>query len=281
MRPSFLAATLPIVLAAAGARAEERTTLSVDLYGRLNPVGLSLALGAARRWTEPDGEGPLRRGRYLTVGGELSANPAWTQIGPRMEWVPWAPLQLSAGYDLLAFYGANGSLLQVSGDAAPFGPGALESLRGQERSGLAHRVLVEPVLRYRAGRLVLRSAMLVAWYRLAGRPGTYYESELDTLLRERDLVAQSRTTATFELWRSGADATLLLGPAYEYTRAGRTGVERHRAGGVVLWVPADRRFGLDRPHLIAWAGLDVADRNRRGQPFLVLGLGGSLDFPAK
>lgn len=277
-RSSLRVAPVLLALAAAGAPAEGRTILAADLYGRANPQGISLDLEAARRWETPDGEGPLLRGRYLAAGCALSVNPAWTQIGPRVEWVPWAPLQLAAGYDLLGLYGANGTLLRLPSDGAPFGSSELSALRGQERSGWAHRAFVQPVVRARVGRLLLRSAQLVAWYRLAGRLGTYYESEFDTLLRERDLVFQSRTTATFELWRDGAEAELLLGPGYEYTRASRTGVERHRAGAVLFWVPADRRWGLDRPRLLAWTGLDLADRNRRGQPFLVLGLGADLDL---
>jgi hypothetical protein len=274
---SLRLAALLLALPAAAARAGGgRTVVSADLYGRLNPPGISLELEALRRWDRPDGASLLERGRHLAAGALLSANPAWTQAGPRVEWVPWAPLELAAGYDLLAFYGANGSLLRLPSDAAPFGPGALDALRGQERSGLAHRAFVEPALRARVGRLVVRSAQLLAWYRLAGRSGTYYESEFDTLLRERDLLFRSLTTATFELWSAGEEATLLLGPAYEYTRAGRTGVERQRAGAALVWVLADRRFGVGRPRLLSLAGVDLADRNRRGQPFLVAGAGFDL-----
>jgi hypothetical protein len=269
---------LLLALAPWGSRAQGVTVLSGDLYGRANPAGITLELELTRRWPEADGEGPLRRGRYLAAGGLLSANPAWTQVGPRVEWVPWAPLQLSAGLDLLGFYGANGSLLRLPSDAAPFGPGALRALEGQERSGLAERAFLEPVARARLGPLVLRSSQLIAWYRLSGSAGTYYESEFDTLLRERDLLFQSRTTATLELRRTGAEATLLLGPGYEYTRGGRTGVERHRVGAVLFWVPADRLLGLDRPRLLAWTGLDLADRNRRGQAFAVLGIGADLGY---
>src|SRR5512147_1627121 len=66
---------LAALAAAARARAEGRTVLSADLYGRLNPSGVTLDLEAARRWDVPDGEGPLLRGRSFAAGGLLSANP--------------------------------------------------------------------------------------------------------------------------------------------------------------------------------------------------------------
>ena len=267
-----------LALAAATARAEGRTVLSADLYARWNPLGLTASLEAARRWDRPDGEGPLLRGRYLRAGAALSVNPAWAQAGPRVEWVPWAPLQLAAGYDLFGFFGAYGTLLRLPSDRAPFGRSALDALSGEEQSGLAQRLFVEPTLRARVGRVLLRSANALAAYRLAGRAGTYYESEYDTLLRERDLLFHSRTTLTAELEREGAGASLLVGPAYEYTRAARTGVERQRLGALLYWVPAARGLGLDRPRLLLFGGVDLVDRNRRGEPFGVVGLGGDLDL---
>ncbi len=276
--PATHALVALLALAAAPAHGDGRTVLSADLYARWNPLGLTASLEAARRRDRPDGDGPLLRGRYLRAGAALSVNPAWVQVGPRVEWVPWAPLQLVSGYDLFGFFGAYGTLLRLSSDRAPFGRSALDARSGEERSGLAHRLFVEPTLRVRAGRLLFRSANTLAGYRLAGREGTYYESEYDTLLRERDLLFQSRTTVTAELSRQGSGPSLLVGPAYEYTRAARTGVERQRLGALVFWVPAARAFGLDRPRVLVFGGVNLVDRNRNGEPFGILGLGADLDL---
>ncbi|MBI5068572.1 MAG: hypothetical protein HZB56_10050 [Deltaproteobacteria bacterium] len=268
-----------LCLLAPALAAADSTVLGAELLGRLNPRGLAVEASVMRRLPVPDEESPLRRGRYLALGALADVNPAWAQLGPRLEWVPWAPVQLAAGYDLIAFYGANGSLLRLDSDRARYGAGELRALRSAERSGLAHRLFVEPALRARLGRLLLRSALELSAYRLAGRAGTYYESDHDLLVRERDLVLRLRTIAPVALWREGDVERLLLGPAHEYAAAARTGVSRHRLGAVLLLSPWPRRWGLDRPRLGAFGGILLADRNRRGQPFVLLSLAADLDWP--
>jgi hypothetical protein len=276
-RPALAAALLLAgSIGPARAGAEPLDSLALDLYARANPLGLSLEAEARRRWVQPDGEGVLAQGRHVQAGALLGVNAAWTSLGPRLEWIPIAPLQLLAGYDAMAVYGANGSLLRLPGDDAPFGASDLSARRRDERSGLVQRAFLTVVPRLRVGRLVLRSSNQLLAYRMAGAAGTYYESEFDTLLRERDLVFQSRTAATWEAWRGAGEATLLAGPVHELTRAVRTGVVRQRAGGVLYFVPWHERWGLSQPRLVLLAGLDLQDRNRRGQPFVSGGIG--FDF---
>lgn len=64
---------------------------------------------------------------------------------------------------------------------------------------------------------------------------------------------------------------------YEYTRAARTGVERQRLGALLFWVPAAKGLGLDRPRLLLLGGVNLTDRNRSGEPFVLVGPGGDLD----
>jgi hypothetical protein len=270
------AAALAALLAAGPSRAAPRDGLAADLYARLNPLGLSLEAEGQRRWAVPDGEGITTRGRYLQAGALLAVCGAWVSLGPRAEAVPWAPLKLAAGYDALAVYGANGALLRLSGDDAPFGRGALDALRGAERGALVQRAFVQATGRLRLGPVVVQSANLLAAYRMAGAAGTYYEAEYDTLLRERDLLLQDRTTALWEAWRGTGEAVLLAGPAYELTRAVRTAVQRQRLGAVLYAVPWPERWALLRPRLLLFLGVNLEDRNRRGQPFAAAGLGFDL-----
>ncbi len=80
-----------------------------------------------------------------------------------------------------------------------------------------------------------------------------------------------------ELWRGAGDETFLIGPTYDVTFAGAAGIVRQRLGAAVYWAPGARWLGFDRTRAYALAGVNLSDRNRKGEPFVVLRLGGDLD----
>jgi len=274
---ALVAAAFPAGVAAAG----PATTVSVDAAGRLGPTGVGAEGGVAWRWAREDGASPLARGRYVQLGPTLGVNPAWAQAGVAVEWVPVAVLQLRLGYDAFAFFGANHSLLRFPSGDARFGRAELAARSSAEETGIGHRASARPVLRAKLGPVVLRSQTDLHGYALSRIPGWYYESEYDTLLRETDWLLANRTAAMAELWRGAGEATLLAGPMFEVTRAGAARLVRRRAGAAAFWAPAARWLGFDRLRLYALAGVVLADRNRRGEPFAVLGFGGDADLAGR
>jgi hypothetical protein len=255
-----------------------RTTVHADAAARLAPNGVMLFAGVLRRWSVADGDGALLRGRHLEFGGAVGVNPAYTQGGAHVEWVPIAPLQLRAQYDLYGFFGANGALLRFPSASSRFGDDQIKAARGSETSGIGQRLLFSPVLRARLGRVLLRSQTDIAWFALSSTAGWFYEWEYDTLLARRDLLVSNRTTVLFELWRGAGEATVLAGPGYEVTHAAKADITRQRAEGVLFWSPVDALGSFARPRLFAVAGVNLVDRNRRHDPFAVLGLGADLDL---
>ncbi len=281
LRLLVLGAALGASLAGTATRAEPaatRTTVSADAFARAAPDGAMLVTGVRRRWGAEDGDSALLRGRYFEVGASMGVNPAYSEATARLEWVPIAPLQLRAQYDLYGFFGANGALLRFPSASSRFGAAQIKAAGGSETSGLGHRLLFSPVLRARVGPIVLRSQTDLAWFALSSSEGWFYEWEYDTLLARRDLVVSNRSTLFFELWRGAGEATLLAGPGYEVTHAARAGITRQRAEGVLFWTLADGLGFLARPRLFAMAGVNVVDRNRQGDPFAVLGVGADLDL---
>ncbi len=281
LRLLVLGATLAASFTGAVARAEPaatRTTLSMDAFARAAPDGAMLVTGVLRRWGVEDGDSAIHRGRYLELGASVGANPAYTQAAARVDWVPIAPLQLRAQYDLYGFFGANGALLRFPSASSRFGSDEIKAADGSEKSGLGQRLLLSPVLRARVGPIVLRSQTDLAWFALSSSEGWFYEWEYDTLVAKRDLVVSNRSTVLFEFWRGAGEAILLAGPGYEVTHAVRAGITRQRAEGVLFWSPKDGLGFLARPRLFAMAGVNLVDRNRRGDPFAVLGVGADLDL---
>jgi len=254
-----------------------RTTAYVDTVARVSPSGVMLFAGVLRRWNVADGDGVLFHGRYLELGGAIGVNPAYSQASAHLEWVPIAVLQLRLQYDLYGFFGANGALLQFPSASSRFGNDEIKAAGGSETTGLGHRVLVSPVLRLRAGPVVLRSQTDVAWFRLSSSDGWFYEWEYDTLVAHSDFVVSNRSAVLLELWHGAGEATLLAGPAYEITHAFDAAITRQRAEGVVFWSPVDTLGAFARPRVFAVGGVDLMDRNRRHDPFVILGVGIDLD----
>ncbi len=141
--------------------------------------------------------------------------------------------------------------------------------------------MFSPVLRAKVGRLVIRNQSDVDRYVLSRSSGWYYEWEYDTLLAASDWLIANRTALMVELWRGAKDATLLVGPMYDITRAGAAKIIRQRVGLSAYWAPAARWLGFDRPKVYALAGVNLSDRNREGEPFALLGVGGDFEFGSR
>ncbi len=137
--------------------------------------------------------------------------------------------------------------------------------------------MLSSVLRARLGRVVVRNQTDLDWYALSRTPGWYHESEYDTLLARNDWLVANRTALVANLWDGPRGATFLLGPMYDVTRSGAAAIIRQRAGGVLFFAPAGAWLGFDRVRVYALGGVNLSDRNRRGEPFGVIGLGGDLD----
>ncbi len=255
-----------------------RTTVYADLFALAAPDGVMLTVGVLRHWDLEERESPLLRGRYVETGISAGANPAYAQGALFAEWVPVAPLQLRAQYDAYGFFGRSGALLRFPSATSRFGKAEIDAAAGSEEQGLGHRLLLSPTLRAQVGRIVLRSQTDLAWFALSSAPGWFYEMEYDTLLAKRDFLIFNRSAFLVELWRGAGEATFLAGPAYEVTHAAKAGITRQRVEGVLFWSPADRLGVVQRPRLLAMGGVNLVDRNRRYQPFAVVGLGADLDL---
>ncbi|HEY5955794.1 MAG TPA: hypothetical protein VIV60_04540 [Polyangiaceae bacterium] len=255
-----------------------RLSIVSDLYVRVNPEGVMLYVGPVYNHAYSLGSSILLRNLYVRGGLLLGSNPAYGQASAFVEASPLAVLQLKVQADWFGFYGANGALLRFADRDSRFGRSEQKSLKGQEATGTGYRVLLTPVLRARVGPIVARNQTDVAYYQLDSEPGYYLEWEYDTLLKNRDWVVSNRAALLGVLWEGKGTETLLLGPAHEVTHAFGTDITRHRLELMIYLEPATRWLGLDRPRLFGLTGLNLRDRNRDNQPFLVVGAGADFDI---
>ncbi len=274
------AALLVVAVGSAGggaARADppgRRSWAWVDLSGAVNPTGLRMQAGWSARQTMPDGDGPLWRGREVRADAFVASTPAYGQVGAEFSAVPLAVLEVRARYQLTAFYGAQGALWRVPSRRARFGDRELRDARatpglGQSLSGAA-------ALRARVGRVIARNELAASFVLLSRDRGWYYYPEETTVVAPQDVILSDQLAVLGVLWQGEGDAALLAGPMLDYTRGVQAHLTRVRAGAVASWTFAGRLGWLRRPRLGAVGGVMLRERNREGQAFAGLVMGGEL-----
>lgn len=257
---------------------EWQNTLHADLFARLNPNGVMLSVGGyRRRITEKDEKTGLTSS-YLQGGFALGANPAYGQASVHIEWMPAIFATIRLQYDLYRFFGTNGALLSFPDANAKFGKDQINALSGKEESGFGHRIMVQPTVYARKGPVVVRNQTDLAYYRFDGKGPYFYEWEYDTLLKNGDLLLDNRTALLYEGWKGRKDATLLVGPFYEITHATEADLTRQRIGGQLFWMPAESLWSLNRPRIYSQVGVNLQDRNRKGEMFVTVGFGFDYDL---
>ncbi len=259
-------------------KAPIETVVHADLVGAANPEGFMLVVGAYRRWISMFDKIEAIPSSYLQAGTMLGINPALAQASIYGEWMPAIFAQLRLQYDLYGFFASNGALLSFPSARSRFGNDEIDALKGQEESGLGHRLLLQPTLRGKVGPLYLRNQTDLAYYRFDGRGPFFFEREYDTLLKDGDFLVANRSHVLFEAWKGTANEILLAGPFYEVTHAVDATLTRQRVGAALYWVPKERLWSLSRPRFYAEIGYNVQDRNRGHEAFGVFGVGFDYDL---
>lgn len=73
-----------------------------------------------------------------------------------------------------------------------------------------------------------------------------------------------------DIWQGHLVHKLFIGATYQLNYVLRANIERHRVDGMILYSPARRISAFYEPTLIVMSGVNVTDRNRAGQPYLLI-----------
>src|SRR6185369_4833481 len=181
--------------------------------------------------------------------------------------------QRSGEVAAVRYLGVNYGLLNFESPDADFGNQALSERKGDEQQTWGVRAGLSITPRVSLGRVLFRSKLSATAYRFDA-PGPYvYDADLDTLLGTTDVVFANRSDILFELHDGPGAETLLLGPMLETRRTVDSSLGRTRVGAALWYVPSERWQNLRQPRLYAQAGVNAADPNRKGEPFVALGFG--------
>jgi hypothetical protein len=211
---------------------------------------------------------------YLQAGGGFTATQAYIAPELHLEMSPHPIVAFRGQYDLIGYYGANRGLLSLPGKGAAFGETVLDN--AETRGGVGQRAAFQVKVKNQLGPVHIRAKTDISYYGIRGENGdggVYYEPEHDTLIKQNDVIVNSRTEALFKPWSSGKETGLYLGPFLESTYAVRTETSRMRLGGTIAFRPAERWGAFGRPMVALDAGVNVSDKNREGEAFGALMLG--------
>ncbi len=255
-----------------------RVFLSSDLIASYNALGLGLFTTIIDRRVYDVSEEMGIEWSYLQTGAGFMVSPAYAQGSVHVEWQPAAFLQLRGDYTMFGFFGMQGGLRGVDSPDSAYDFDRDSSLPGSDKPSLGHRGLFRPVLAAQVGPVVLRNQLDLALFSVDTKQPLFYELEYDYLLERTDLLIFNQTQLLFELWKAPREALLLAGAIYDVTHSVETAIDRQRAGLVVVWQPRDPWGPLDRFRLFLVAGWIIEDRNRKDEPFFIIGVGTDKDL---
>ena len=255
--------------------------LEADVEGQANPWGLGFSAGAWYRDIYHKDESPLWNGLYVQGGGLVSLNPAYGQLGAYLEWMPITVLQLHAQIDRYEYFGRDGSLLIFNDRNARFGSRQISERHGQEQTGHADRLLLQPTLQGEFGRYVVVDQASYVYYAFS-RDGPYFwDQEYDTLLKKRDRLHANDLSLLYNFSPRYREEKLLVGPSFQVVHATGADLTRERLGISLDYEPVASKsvFGYLRyPRYYLQIGVNVEDRNRAGQLYLLGGFGADFDL---
>jgi hypothetical protein len=239
---------------------------SLDLAAGDNPTTLAFLGEVYRRKIYHRDPSPLWDGLYYQGGAQFTLTPAFGRLGIHVQWLPVAVLQLRLQFDHYDFFGRYGSLLSYASAREPYGDHVIESRKGEETTGNARRLLLQPTLQAKWGPLILRNMTDLAVFDFSGSGPYYHEWEYDVLLKTRDRLVRNRLMLLYEIDYKNTN-TFLLGPVMDVMRSYHAGIKRTSLGAMA-YLFINKKYRL-------W--LQVArysnDPNRDNEAYFLTGIG--------
>lgn len=246
--------------------------------GTLNPRAAGLYVGLRYRDAYERSDNPILDNRYLDYGLDLLLSATF-RPALFVEWLPLAILKLRLQYELWVWSGAHlglGHGLTFEGEDAPFDPETLAARQGEEDPNVGHRLLLQTTVQLKIWRIVVLDTLDVAgWFVHGGELGQYYYDSIDdNLIRKGALdgTVNNRLVVGAIPWDGEGDAQLVTGPVYDYTRTISAAIKRHRLSLLVSLTPVHQLWGISKPTLLLLGGINLSDRNRDEELFLLAGI---------
>lgn len=267
---------IAIVLLPSIAFSETSRQAEFDLAGLYNPLGISLSVFAYQKNIYNQSKNSLWHGLYYQAGAQALLTPAFSRAGLHVEWMPVAVLQLRAQIDRIYFSGDFGSLLSFNTSDAAFGDDEIEALEGSEQSAYGNRQSIRMTLRAKWNQLVIRNVTDWVDYEFPAAGPYYLEREYELLMAADDSVLSNQFYLLFE--SNNESCQRFIGPYHERVEVKQSKNKRERVG--LTWLQQYKKpvAGFINPRWYFQAGTYLDEPNREDEVYILLGIGGDLNF---
>lgn len=254
---------------------DETVNRYADVLLRANPAGLMVVVGA--NYQKIHEINPLYDvpSKAWKAGGSVGVNPAYSQFSLYGEWLPSIFANFRLQYDKYVFFGQYGGLLSFSSADQSYSDKVIRDREGDEERTTGDRLMVQPLLQAKIGRVFLRNKITLARYYFDGKGPYFLEWEHDILVKSGDTLYANDFSALLKLKFNNRSLEMFAGPYYEWVRADYSGLTRQRLGVNVFFSNRRSKLFLSQ-RIYARAGVNLKDRNREGGGFLIVGYG--VDF---
>ncbi|MBL4688576.1 MAG: hypothetical protein JKY37_28575 [Nannocystaceae bacterium] len=246
---------------------------------RYNPLGATIDFKTGHRVQLFDKDSVLFRDSYLLSGVRVFATPAYTRLGPHLEFQPFALLNLYAGYNFVGYYGNFDLILSFPSATSDYSETALDA-RGEagDNYPVTGQIAdISALLQVKIGPIALRNNVVFYWSNMNLRDGdrVWYDQLTDLAFPKRGWALTNDTDAIYLFPNSG----LKLAARYSISHAfydgddylpgeptGKFNGPHHRLGPGVLYTFFDRpsqRF--NKPTFILLSQWFLQHRYRTGQ----------------
>lgn len=223
---------------------------------QMNPIGVRADLEAIWRRRLSASTHPLLRDAHLAFGVGDQLTPASNQTQAWIEVSPLSILDIRAGVTGVAYFGTFGNLVGLKGYGSDFSDDARKALEEGATSGVGRRFFVSPALKFKAGRVSVRTTADFESWKVKDAPGpVYYEPNRGTLLDARgDSLVSGSNVVLCDLSKGGAE-TVRVGVLHDYLKVwDAPSNRRQRVGPLALIKLGEGRLG-GRDRVLSFAVL--------------------------
>lgn len=235
---------------------------------RVFPVGLSLFSNTGYRqplWD--DEESLLLTGTYLEGGVATAFSPAFGWVGPYVEFIPIAVLQLRLSAQFMGYFGNFGFLYVPDAETGDWSSEALNASDdgdlGQSSTGWMVQAQATPRMRLggEERRVVITAETTFHWIQM-DMESDYYEPYLDLLFAPDEYLWITRPTVGYLFGEDLSKGYFLLGARWERAMTSRTGLVRDTVGLVFNWKVPSTLMAWGDPSVAGFGGVFLDHPNR-------------------
>ncbi|HEX2569773.1 MAG TPA: hypothetical protein VH877_09465 [Polyangia bacterium] len=273
-----------------------RVVFNNAFFLRYNPLGLEdqLRAGAERLLYRSDK--PIARDNFFFFGLAPRLNPAFVKVGPSIEIQPLSIFNLRVTAEYVNYFSSFGFVQSFTTPNADFSDSTLAARRDRGLNYITYgaHVIIEPLLQFRFGNIVVRNRASFEYWRLNLRANdsVWYEVTLDTLISRSGWVFSNDLDVLY-LTKFGFTAGVrysVVRPFYQQSDylAGETlrvsNNEHQRLGPLLAYTFWDRPYTrFNRPTVVLIVNWYAEHRWRTGVdvnpgiPYIVVGFGFQSD----